>query len=468
MRLEGRGLLVPERKRRREPVGCSSSENEIPPAGSGSECEKKNNSELILDIYLSYLKSALESWNCFTDEILPELKLLSKDGVWRETSKLCLTCDSIDEEFQLDPGIESIVEEICPAPELYGESQLIAEEKVLEDYFLPWLSKIPPPVIGGFLSFLGDKTPAAFGLASQYLENHGTPNEVRKDLLAVGVEELEETFGAKPMKLSIANPEALEVTALNGERIAVTQRQATTHNNIGFLRIDRDDEDPDPVLGLQLNKFSIEGLDYEVLEEALRNTWVEILENAYADFPFGWKEKLEDLIKKLSEISRQEIYLAQQIALEKALGFLESKNLPEDSDLGQLAMKWDKCLRKKAQDRKSIDESTRNNAASEYENALNSILSDLSEILESDLTEGCQEEQILLNEIRKSVQDECQYSESSIPFEIFQNADDALLQLDSPVLANSEFRVEVNEKELKFRTGADLSTAGEIRAWTGN
>ena len=252
------------------------------------------------------------------------------------------------------------------------------------------------------------------------------------------------------MKLSIANPEALKVTALNGERIAVTQRQATTPNNIGFLRIHRDDKDREPVHELQLNKFSIEALDYEVLEKALRNTWVEILENAYADFPFGSEEKLEDLIKKLSEISRQEIYLAQQIALEKALGFLESKNLPEDSDLGQLAMEWDKCLRKKAQDRKSIDESTRNNAASEYENALNSILSELSEILESDLTEGCQEEQILLNEIRKSVHDECQYSESSIPFEIFQNADDALLQLDRPELANSEFRVEVNENALKF------------------
>ena len=49
-----------------------------------SECEKKHNSELILDIYLCYLKSALgEPRNCFTDEILPELKLLSKDGVWR-------------------------------------------------------------------------------------------------------------------------------------------------------------------------------------------------------------------------------------------------------------------------------------------------------------------------------------------------------------------------------------------------
>lgn len=415
-----------------------------------SECEKQKNPGPLLDVYLLYLKSAVgELRDCFTDEILPKLKLLSKDEVWRETSKLCLDCDSIDEEFQLDPRIESVVEEICPAHERYGKPKSIPEEDVLEDYFRLWLQKVPPPVIGGFLSFLGDETPAACGLASQYLENHGTPNDVRKELLAVGVEEVEKRFGDKRMKLSIANPEALEVTALSGERIAVTQRKTTTPNEIGFLRLFTNDA-RETVHELQLNKFSTEDLDYEVLEKALRNTWVEILKEAYGYCSFGGEEKLEALIKKLSEISRIEIHVAQQIALRKAFQFLESKNLPEKSLLGTMAREYDECLRKKCHELKSLDEEIRNNAGRVFEETENMLLSNLHEILESDLEEGCEEEQFLLNEIRKSVQDECQYSESSIPFEIFQNADDALLQLDRPELANSEFRVEVKNNELKF------------------
>ena len=66
---------------------------------------------------------------------------------------------------------------ICPKSNL-ANAEIIEEKEILKQYFEPWLAFIPKPVIGGFISFLGDLTPGAKELAEKLLQTQ-TPDQVR-------------------------------------------------------------------------------------------------------------------------------------------------------------------------------------------------------------------------------------------------------------------------------------------------
>ena len=71
------------------------------------------------------------------------------------------------------------------------------------------------------------------------------------------------------------------------------------------------------------------------------------------------------------------------------------------------------------------------------------------------------DERYLLDEIRDTINKQYQYNESSIPFEIFQNADDALKQLPEDKRNKKSFVLEEENKQINSYIGEDQSTVGQ-------
>ena len=72
------------------------------------------------------------------------------------------------------------------------------------------------------------------------------------------------------------------------------------------------------------------------------------------------------------------------------------------------------------------------------------------------------DERYLLDEIRDTINKQYQYNESSIPFEIFQNADDALKQLPEDKRNKKSFVLEEENKQIQF-----LHWGRPVNSWAG-
>ncbi len=391
-------------------------------------------------VHDSYLRALAAS---ASQSCPPDLRLLSQREQWRMVSDLCSPEANVDKMYLanreqcviiqrlLHSGVVEAMEtdgSSLPPPDY--DSDLEASAGRLRKYFEEWESNCPGPVIAGFLSILGDH-PQILALATRYFERQGSVETFRARLEWQGNSEaqiwrqqtISGVMASQFVLVSIIDPrqgQALQAPNLLGTLIDVTPPEEPEHLLGGNRLPTHPANSPDKPRRLPLTLRSIDPTQYSEPELAgiLRKTAAQILKQVYfQDVP-----NLGEIWEKLREREQLDIRVAQIRILDALFVVARSLGVQSHFEVGEVLRKWDEADRLRA----DVEDLTQPEGArirSQSERTLREARDNLQRLLEAnDSVQG-----LFLEGVRRRLR-QYQYNEESIPFELFQNADDAVLE----------------------------------------
>lgn len=406
----------------------------------------------ILDFHAYYLRALTETPDFSPDEI-GELKLLSRRKHWKSARALTLNAPGIDDDYLLDKRQEDI---LAPALGTSGAPAMPAwtgssEERPLnlESYFSAWDGHVPSEIIGGFLALLGNE-PSIMHLAAEMLRGRRTVAGVRQMIewekatdgqRAVGADEdIEETMAKQPFRLFL-HPSSSSSTAtvfnLLGQPFSAPLRNTPENLFVGNLTFETGSRRCTAVLReIEPTRFS-----KAQLSALLRESAAVILQRVYAR---SQADNLDRVWRELSDSEQLDLEVAQRLILDSAFfyfGQLRESSL--SGALQELRKRWNELRREEAERGSRSAEQIRNQK------------DDLYALLKRALEDNPAVQADALAAVKRKIQ-EYQYKQSSIPFELFQNADDSAAELaemvgpDQLSPASERFLVIDDRSQLRF------------------
>ncbi len=411
-------------------------------------------------------------------KLLEDVQLLNRKGEWRSCSELCADrFPQAGDEWKIDEEQQRIVSPIIPqdetaigAPDSQYEggsaSQSGNPADLLRKYFAEWEGKVKRELIGVFLALLGDD-PDIVKLADSHLGAFSPVRSVRdrlhgwiadRESRATGAgEDIHESMARQRVKIAITWNQGSRITVLNllGEPIQVDTTQNPTSI---FLdkRIRRTVEGATRIAQLQLVSVQIESKEgaQRLLEDAVKV----VLESVYC----RPQCKVEELWRLVSDTNQVDVRVAQHVILHNAFFYGKQLALANDSRMVDLCSKWREIEQQLAIDR--VEQSGSDNGehaaflslVTEHTPRFEQLTRELHDLFEGD-NNFCNE---ILLAVREKIQ-QAQYKPTSIPFEIFQNADDALAEMrelnDDDVCKH--FEVQMDERAVRwFHAGRPINT----------
>jgi hypothetical protein len=411
-------------------------------------------SKTIIRVFGKYLKQLLSEIDY--QEGIRDTELPTANGDWKSPHELCLTNDGISSLYVLDQQIEEQIASFLPdalqtkTPFLADGScagnfrgpdwNVSAAAERLHEYFDSWRDLVPNEQIGGFLSLLGDDA-SIRELAQEFLGRNRTLEETREkfglpemqcgcDPAGVPIMEDAQTMIRKQrVVVEIADEPNVRVLNLLGNEVNVplNVRPMTifvgygTQNNPFPQRIDQ---------GLRLRCFRLNAIDPSVFRETdlsqlLRNSATKFIGEAYncwesqTQFAATWDE--------LAASDQLDIRITQSRIIEHGFLILAQYGLRSDPKLARVLARWDAADRLKAErdTQACVNQGT---ASRDPDQEMDNVRADLRRLFdEPPIT---QTQQLVLNAVKHRLADYYQYNPSSIPFELFQNADDAYAELN--------------------------------------
>jgi hypothetical protein len=391
-----------------------------------------------VEIFNTYLGLAI-NYGTFSTDILPHIRLLNRKGQWKSPNELIKEGNNIDDNCVLDEEQLKIIDSFLQS-ETQGNYDLPESEEALEDennilinYFKKWEDYCPLEPIGAFLSLFKSSDNKIKEQAKYYLGRRNIEilqarllENTAKDILVfqvrIGDDEKRKckvtsilgcTFEAELANLT--NPDNFFVN--EGEFASNTRRLELLHipEQIARTELVRILKDSTRVL---LKKV------YGVEPNSIEEIWEDLLNSDQLDIRVAEKW----VIKNASHILRE--LGIQDISVKILLNNLD--------DLDDNETEYDEL--------DGLDEKKQ---ATEQE--IRAKLSELSNLLKNN--EGVKES--LLKSVREKITQKG-YRRQSIPFELFQNADDAVVQwqeMSSPTELEDErkeFVVVMSDRQLLF------------------
>ncbi|MBU1737086.1 MAG: hypothetical protein KKG35_03020 [Proteobacteria bacterium] len=390
----------------------------------------------LLASFNSYL-AALVNIEGGTD-IISRLSLLNRDGDWKPAKELCSEAEGVADSHLLDDEQKRILrniifhadrqqatedEKIPSKRDLQPEITASADQ--LETFFSEWEGLVAPEIICAFLSLLGDD-PKMLALAERYRGRHSV-NWVRDNI---------------PWQIHHRNDELNRQEWLYG----LNQHQAMAQHRFIIRCSDGDMVQTCSILGGEIevplkSRFSTlitGGLFYEYPDGQINNVRISLRRPCVEDLSPTelsgvLKASAEYLLKKAfnqrdydlgrlwEELDRSEqldIRIAQQLVLNHIPFYLRQMGWHKHPILQNLLNQWDDACRNKEEYYETKDK------RDIYDGEIRDVLKKIQELLKTD--EDVQA--AVLNAVRTKIVD-FQYSTASIPFELFQNADDAVVEL---------------------------------------
>ncbi len=366
-------------------------------------------------------------------EVIPRLHLASATGQWREAAELCVDAHGVPGERLLDRGQAAILGNLVVRAGTGAENGQTgtlpvlpkAEFKVvrdttptrLGDFFQEWNSGVvPTPMIGCLLVLLG---PDLRNLAKEYLRPHSfdwlvgqlpwsDPGRIPERFEWMGGNTVDQALELIQAGVKVETGEDVAVLNLLGEpmRVALEQEPRTLlagalswQGGYGVM--------------IPLRRIEPRSLQAERLGRLLRATTERLYEDLYnqptADFGALWQE--------LDRSDQLEIGVARRLILDHLPFYLRQLSVKCEGIENQLSI---------------CDSARRRIAEAEAGGQLSkSGGQELRQALEdlANLIDGSADEQHAVVQAVKSRLEQYQYGLSSIPLELFQNADDAAVEL---------------------------------------
>jgi hypothetical protein len=364
------------------------------------------------------------------------LLLLDREGKWRPAIELCAGAEGVADSHLLDDKQKHLLKDvIIHADRTEAEEfeitpqkrdlqpEITASADNLKDFFSEWEGLVAPEIICAFLSLLGDD-PDILALAERYSGKHSVewvreniPWEIhhRTDSLhrgewMYGIDQ-HQAFKQHRFIVTCLDGEMVKTTSIIGKGIEVPLKSQFDSLIIGGLYYEY------PSGGmifprLQLRKTNIDST--LKLSKLLQSSAEYILNKAYNQRNYDLSELWEDLDRS----EQLDIRIAEQLVLNHIPFYMRLLGVHKHPRLQELLSAWNEARYRREEYYETKDK------RESYEREQRKILSEIQILLTSD--EEVQE--VVLNSVRAKMRD-FQYTTASIPFELFQNADDAVVEL---------------------------------------
>lgn len=412
--------------------------------------------ESVLEVHNWYLELAATTpdWQ-LTDDVL----LLNQVGEWRVPSKLCHGQLNIDKEYLLSEEQAKILEaSLVTLRQTDNRQQLgsvLSKEhdkaswhninqqleetvEILRGYFDHWRGYVKDEVIGVFLSVLGDHE--GIKEYAQELLGQNTPYTVallRKKLNADCREPLDDKLQQIRVVIKQEQQDVYEVLNLFNEVISVPKADHPETLFVG--KLEHKNHDNYYYVGVRLANISPKDTLSDQLKSMLHDS-IELLFRENYNYP---RDEIDAVFAEVSDSSQIELRVAQDAIIDDAFRYLKSELKATSPKLKPLFDRWNYARYESSS--LSLDSAAR-------ANQLDSVKQELKKLLDED----DDTHRILCKHVRKKLE-VYQYKAESIPFELFQNADDALVELKDALDVSSNstrtsssqtFSIKSNEKGL--------------------
>lgn len=365
------------------------------------------------------------------------LKLLSGSGHWIPSEKLVSGVVGVAKAHLLNQDQAQILvdlifqdqpsEHAARSPDAFDvTTQTGAGAGILRDYFQAWSGRVAPSLTGAFvLLFGGDDS--VKGLCRDLLGQHSRewlieqlPWQVPQGTESGGAKawlcdfSLEQALDYFRMTVRVHDAQTLRVHSILGELITVGLEEEfstvfvgrPSYFPLGGSRSYRVD--------LVLRNIATEQCSDKQLSAYLRNSTAYLLREVFNQR----QPRLETLWNELDKSDQVDIELARSLILRNIPFYLKQLGAHQYPNLNA-------GLNRFREEERKEQEHKGTNKENQYRSRKENALEALQTTIESD--EGAQ--RAILESVRRKIKD-FQYQPESVPFELFQNADDALHDLE--------------------------------------
>ena len=382
------------------------------------------------DVYLRQLAMTGQS----AAELLSDLRLASADGSWRNSAELCAGAHGIVRASLLDTRQESILANlVCRAGARVEDDRVDASHVPpdgafrqyrntllydLRGYFQSWdANLVPTPTIGVVLALLG---PAVRGLAKKYLHPRSfewlvqqlpwrDPGRTRERIEWMGEKTADEALELIEAAVEVQTGDNVKVLNLLGENFQVPLDQNPATLLAGHLNWRGGYGVMIPLRRIDPDRYQPERLG-EILRATAEGLYDMLYNQGGADLSVLWAE--------LNRTDQLEIGIARRLILDHIPFYLRQLSVKCEPIERQLAI-CDRLRRRIAE-----AEADSGQSAESARNELRESLDELADLIDRNPVD----QQAILEAVKGKLE-QYQYDLSSIPLELFQNADDAAVEL---------------------------------------
>lgn len=400
------------------------------------ESAPKDTRQETLAIFNVYLEALVNQEGEGLD--LSSLKLLNGEGRWMEARFLCAEAEGVAERHLLDKEQQRVLSNVVvyadrPSKNIQEgfpkrrdlQPEITASVGILRDFFGEWKEIVPEELICAFLALLGDD-PGMLALAEEFRGRHTIdwirgqfPWQVHHRIDSAGRQEWmfgidkQQAFAMHRFVVQCSEGDTVDVASILGERISVPLKSEFTSLISGGLYYEPQ-EGERITIRIGLRKPDIQHITPAELSGYLRSSAEYLLSRAYNQKNIH----LGGLWDELDKSEQIDIRVAQQLILENIPFYLRQLGAHKHHHLREIIKKFDDARHRKAEFADSREKKEH------YEKKERQHLYEIQNLLTSD-----QEiQKVVLNAVRLKMGD-FQYTTASIPFELFQNADDAVVEL---------------------------------------
>lgn len=365
------------------------------------------------------------------------LRLPSRAGTWQTTDKLCFEAEGVAPDSLLDSDLADVFPEsirkpaalTMPATPISCEAPAAGDEFVR--YFQAWQGSVPRVLIGGFLALLGDD-PAILEEAQASLHPRSV-RAVREQInwepihgsITVGADEDIHAMMAKQRFRVLHGEEGQPVRVRNllGGEFEARIGALGASLFVGSVFFERGEvRDGLRYKTIRLRRFDPSNIGSQQLARLLLESARVLLRDVY----FRTAPRMDQLWSDLSEAYQLQLEIVQHWLLDNAWVFLAQLGSGGSSELKRLIRQREDLERRRAEVEAGFGNAAdRQNLQAE----LGELNRALSHLFKSD--SGFQA--AMLHAVRSKMEQHYQYSVDSLPFELYQNADDAAAELSDMV-----------------------------------
>jgi hypothetical protein len=360
--------------------------------------------------------------------MLGKIWLIDAAGHWRLSGDLCTGIDDVDRRFVLCDGHRVILQDVLVSATVLpvdrrggrheGAPASGAElARLLQDFFAPWCDKVAEPLIGCFVMACGD-VPEVKELVEQYRGGRSQLREwlltrlpwaERPDRTEGGLDwaralwkDPEEALGCCTISAIVAGNDEAVVSSILGESLVV-QRKSRTKS---FVTVTSGDYQ----ILIQFAPIDVGKFTGEELSSMLKGS-IRLVVEQWADGRLG---DLSGLWAEVEASDQIAIRVSRSVILDHLPVLAMQLKRERHPALDQALRAFDKAHR-------DVVEYEDDPSAAQLEKEKRQRLGDLQQVIECNASARAS----LLQGVRNKIGD-YQYRPDSVPFELFQNADDAV------------------------------------------
>ncbi|MCB0191471.1 MAG: hypothetical protein KDJ65_05960 [Anaerolineae bacterium] len=423
---------------------------------------KGSKSQTTLQFHRRYLSIAVEM-PAFASQILPVITLLNQNGQWTSTSQLCFEASGIDEANLLDTEQGKIINPDTNLPSKDSTSSSPSQQQKniinrdtwqvdveasagrLKEYFTDWEPFVDFEIIGTFLSYLGHDD-SLVKLAENYLDRTSRKIDQIRDMFKwIPREQINPTTGkvggyGQNAHDTIRNHRFIidtievgvkirRVTALTGQlfeaKLSSESRLFKDPEStifVGDFRTLRDKQSGYQINRIGLRKLNIQPQHRDKLPKLLKRSTQKILK----DFYWQAVPNFDDAWADIEHSEQLDIETAQEILIESAFFYLPQYGLRTDPHISTLLRRWREAHNRLIGDKRIRRVGSTLSTKSMAEKDQLIVQDELKECIE----DKPEVRQAILTAVRTKIGSQFQYQRASVLFELFQNADDAVSELE--------------------------------------